>query len=348
MPESAPQPQDRPPSVAVVIPCWNAEAFVARAVQSALEQNYRPFEVIAVDDGSTDASVAILQSFGAQITSLPRPHQGACAARNAGLEAATSDYLCFLDADDYLEPGHVQEMIAALGKSADMVIAKRHVYEARGRQRARMLPFAPTDQPADFIRHWLSGNNAQTASILWRRNFLTRIGGWNAAMLRLQDIEIALRAFRAAPEIAICPGGRAVYVDHTGSQRVSRRHSEQVLAADERYLAGLERELAAYPAAVIYALGLRSYSLAGVAYHYGVDDIGDAHLRRARSCGVTGHVGTPAHRLLATLVGYRRKVMLAAKLRRAFTILASSISPSNAGSGRPPAARPPRDREARS
>src|ERR1700738_2604870 len=91
------------PSLAVVIPCWNAERWVARTIQSVLNQNYRKLELIVIDDGSTDGSVEIIRSFGDKILWATGANSGACAARNRGLAAVRSEYVLFLDADDHME-----------------------------------------------------------------------------------------------------------------------------------------------------------------------------------------------------------------------------------------------------
>src|SRR5262245_12624798 len=93
-------------SIAVIIPCWNAEKYMSRAIQSALDQDYPSLEIIAVDDGSTDNSLEIIRSFGERIRWQTGSNRGACAARNSGLAIANSTYVMFLDADDELGPAY--------------------------------------------------------------------------------------------------------------------------------------------------------------------------------------------------------------------------------------------------
>jgi len=87
--------------VSVVIPCFNDEAYIAEAIYSVLNQTYPVWEVICVDDGSTDQSLAIIQSINSsKLTILSQLNSGAAAARNLGVKASTGNMLCFLDADD--------------------------------------------------------------------------------------------------------------------------------------------------------------------------------------------------------------------------------------------------------
>src|SRR5436309_2384320 len=91
----------RLPSVSVIIPCYNQGHFLADAIERALEQSYRPLEVIVVDDGSSDESSEVARRFEG-VRLMRQPNRGLSAARNAGLAASAGDYLVFVDADDRL------------------------------------------------------------------------------------------------------------------------------------------------------------------------------------------------------------------------------------------------------
>src|SRR5262245_30502130 len=92
------------PLVSVVMPCYNARRWVAKAIDSCLAQTYPNIEVVVVDDGSTDGSVEILEQFGSRILLEKGPNRGACHARNRGIELSRGAYLQFLDADDVSLP----------------------------------------------------------------------------------------------------------------------------------------------------------------------------------------------------------------------------------------------------
>ena len=123
------------PMLSVIVPCYNGEAFLSRAVDSALAQSFRDLEIILVDDGSTDGSSAICDSYAAQDSRVQVIHQsnaGLSAARNAGMAAARGDYIAFLDADDYLRPDAYEKLCAALTENcADCACCGYiHVYDA--------------------------------------------------------------------------------------------------------------------------------------------------------------------------------------------------------------------------
>lgn len=100
------------PLVTVIIPCYNNADFIADAVNSVLQQDYPRIEVIVIDDGSTDSSVAVLQQFEDRIRLIRQANQGPAAARNTGLKAATGDYIAFNDADDIWLPGKLMAQVS--------------------------------------------------------------------------------------------------------------------------------------------------------------------------------------------------------------------------------------------
>ena len=92
------------PKVSVVIPTFNCGEFIGEAIESVLSQTYPPFEVIVVDDGSTDDTQSIVGKYGDGVRYTRHPNRGSSCARNIGIGFAKGDYLAFLDADDRWEP----------------------------------------------------------------------------------------------------------------------------------------------------------------------------------------------------------------------------------------------------
>lgn len=113
-----------PAVISCVMPVYNAEQYLSAAVESVLSQNYPYFELILVDDGSTDSSSALCGEFSRRddrVKLLSQPNRGAAAARGAGLAAATGRYLTFVDADDILKPGAFAAIARAAAASPDLV-----------------------------------------------------------------------------------------------------------------------------------------------------------------------------------------------------------------------------------
>jgi glycosyltransferase involved in cell wall biosynthesis len=93
------------PLISVVIPCYNAEAYLAEAIESALRQEAGPLEVVVIDDGSTDGSAGVARRFGGAVRYEYQANAGISASRNRGVELAAGRYLAFLDADDVWPEG---------------------------------------------------------------------------------------------------------------------------------------------------------------------------------------------------------------------------------------------------
>ena len=109
--------EQRLPKVSVIIPVYNRDEFVRETVESALNQTYPHFEVVAIDDGSTDGSRRVLESFGGRITILEHPgrvNRGQSAAINLGLRATENEYVAILDSDDLWAPNKIKRQIEAL------------------------------------------------------------------------------------------------------------------------------------------------------------------------------------------------------------------------------------------
>ncbi len=114
------------PAVSVVLPTYNAERYIAAAVESVLDQTFRDFELIVVDDGSSDSTPGVLARFGQRIRRLVQGNGGVARARNAGIQASRGRWIAFLDADDTWSPALLDRQLAALRATP----AKRAVYSA--------------------------------------------------------------------------------------------------------------------------------------------------------------------------------------------------------------------------
>ena len=107
------------PLLSIIIPVYNVEKYLAQCLDSVLYPDMPEYEIVCVNDGSTDSSPAILSQYAAkypgQIRIVNRPNGGLGAASNTGIENALGKYITFLDSDDYYAPGAVAEMLDACG-----------------------------------------------------------------------------------------------------------------------------------------------------------------------------------------------------------------------------------------
>ncbi|NGY35939.1 glycosyltransferase family 2 protein [Flavobacterium sp. XN-5] len=111
------------PFFSVIIPLFNKEEFIEATLYSVLNQSYADFEVIIVNDGSTDNSAQIISKFtDSRIRVFTKENYGAAAARNYGIEKSQSNYISFIDADDYWHPTFLQEMLKKINHFPDIKV----------------------------------------------------------------------------------------------------------------------------------------------------------------------------------------------------------------------------------
>jgi glycosyltransferase involved in cell wall biosynthesis len=140
-------------SVSIVIPAYNYGQYLGEAIDSALAQTQPPLEVIVVDDGSTDNTAAVAQSYGNAVRYIHKDNSGPSAARNVGVRSARGQLVVFLDADNKLAPTYIAETCAALTAHPDwsFVYTQLGYFEASAGQTAFPQYDVPTLLKRNFI-----------------------------------------------------------------------------------------------------------------------------------------------------------------------------------------------------
>ncbi len=178
-------------TVSIVMPVFNRADYVAEAIGSLQSQSGVTAEIIAVDDGSTDGSDAIVAAIAAtdpRVRLIRQDHRGVSAARNAGLAAARRDYLTFLDSDDICAPGRIARQIGKLAGRPDItaVVGERMYFNA----------MTPDFQPLEGSI-WERKLDICLASAMFRRETFARFGGFDEALTFGEDIDFYFRLFEA-------------------------------------------------------------------------------------------------------------------------------------------------------
>lgn len=200
--------------VSILIPCYNAQKWIAQAIQSALDQSYTPKEVIVVDDGSTDDSLNIIKSFGDQIIWETGINKGGNTARNRLLELSTGEWLQYLDADDYLLPDKIQEQMAYLSQYPESeVIYSPHITEQITEDSMTYLdlPNYLLTEPEDLWLQAIKWRLPQTGGLLLKKTALLAINGWQEGLKHCQDYDLYVRLLCANKQFTFCPKSGAVY-----------------------------------------------------------------------------------------------------------------------------------------
>lgn len=186
---------DSKPLVSVVTAVCNGEYYLEEALASLFAQDYEPFEAIVVDDGSTDRSAEIAQSF--PVRYVRQENAGAAAARNAGIGLAQGQYVTFLDADDVLPPNKIT-------LQATFLTDNPHVGCVVGRQEIR---FDGVEPPAWLKRDSVYGDleGIPLLAAMLTREALERVGGFDPSYDFAEDRDMFVRLREAEIEIAVLP-----------------------------------------------------------------------------------------------------------------------------------------------
>jgi glycosyltransferase involved in cell wall biosynthesis len=182
-----------PDTVSIVIPCHNGEEFIADAISSALDQSYPCVEVIVIDDGSTDRSLEVIQSFGHRIRWETGPNRGACAARNQGVARAQGAWVQFLDADDELHPSKIERQLPHAREAIDA--RKVSICFGTVEPADQFLAWQyrrPYDEGRDPVDFLLSGI-VQTSAPLHPIDWLRKVGGFDESLPCAQEWDLHLR-----------------------------------------------------------------------------------------------------------------------------------------------------------
>ena len=202
------------PLVSILVPCHNASAWIRETLDSALAQTWPRCEIIVVDDGSTDDSLALARAFGARgIRVVAQSNQGASAARNHAVRLSRGEFIQFLDADDLLSPGKIAAQVALLAVRPVGTLATCAWGRFTGDPKsARFVDDAVFRDfaPCDFLV--LAGNTGammHPSAWLVPRDIAARAGPWNAALSLNDDGEYFCRVLLASTGMAFSADANA-------------------------------------------------------------------------------------------------------------------------------------------
>lgn len=204
------------PLVTLIIPCHNAAPWLAATLESALAQTWTPFEIVVVDDGSTDNSLSVARQYACDhLQVITQPNAGAAAARNTGLRAARGEFIQFLDADDLLAPDKIARQMARLESAGPAALASGAW--ARFKHTPSEAVFAPEANERDLTGVEFLQINSESRTMIhpaaWLapRQLLDRAGPWNESLSLNDDGEYFARVALASSQIVYCANARSYY-----------------------------------------------------------------------------------------------------------------------------------------
>jgi len=206
------------PSVSVIMPTYNAGVRIGVAIGSVLTQTHGEVELIVIDDGSTDDTVAIARGFGDRVTILQQENAGPNAARNTGLRHASGDVVALCDSDDVLLPNYLAEALAVLAAAParTWVTCASELMTDDGLKPYGYSPFG--EVPADRQREAILQGNIVSIFSVFPRAMATEIGPFNEQLKRAEDWEYWARAILSGWRVAFQPTIASYYRQQGQSQ----------------------------------------------------------------------------------------------------------------------------------
>ncbi|HWU70463.1 MAG TPA: glycosyltransferase family A protein [Pseudoxanthomonas sp.] len=207
------------PKVSIIIPAYEAAAYLAEAIQSALAQTWPDKEVIVVDDGSSDATAAIAASIPG-VTCLRQANAGVSHARNTGVRHSSGELVAFLDADDVWDPGKLEAQVRLLERYPDCDLVYSNFVEmpeslaSPGRPGGDGLPrhTRTTDLESSFLHPFFG-----TSTVVVRRAAFDRAGGFDESLPYAEDVDFFLKVLVERPATAMIDAAVVYKRDVQGS-----------------------------------------------------------------------------------------------------------------------------------
>jgi glycosyltransferase involved in cell wall biosynthesis len=216
------------PLVSVIIPAYNAGGYITATIDSVLGQTYQNLEIIIINDGSTDNTSSIVNSYSdPRIRFIEQENRGQCKASNAGLSVMKGDLIKFLDADDILNSMHIELQVQRLNHRTDAICScewgrfydgnpssAQFVAEAVWKDLSSLeWVMASLQQPAEMMGAWLW---------LIPKPILDKAGFWNEELSLNNDFEFSCRILMAAEEVLFTPGAKLFYRSGNSSLSASK------------------------------------------------------------------------------------------------------------------------------
>ena len=302
------------PLVSILIPAYNAAPWIADTLQSALSQTWPHKEIVVVDDGSTDDTRAIANTFissQAGIRVIAQPNYGASAARNHALSLARGEYIQFLDADDLLAPDKIERQLSRLTTLGPRVLASGSW--ARFENNPASAVFTPHPNSRDLTGvEFLQLNFEEIAMMhpaawLAPRALLGAAGPWDETLSLNDDGEYFARVSLAAERIVFCADARSFYRSNLSSS-LSRRRDPRALASLFRSVElTLRHLLAADSSPRSLAAAAFAWKWTAFELHPGAPELSRLAEQRCKELGGSPRPfpGSGRFRLLSRFIGWR-------------------------------------------
>jgi glycosyltransferase involved in cell wall biosynthesis len=209
------------PFISVIVPVHNAENFLAEALKSIINQNYIPMEIIVVDDGSTDRTADVAESFGNRIRYIYKENGGPPTARNLGLHLAQGELIAFLDADDFWSDKKIVLQLKRLINNPQAEIVLGQTQQIRHLESSHDSQFTPLVSPQFSL---------SLGSAMIRKSAFDKVGIFDESLFYCDDWDWFFRAREAG----------ILFIIHRDVTQYYRKHTQNITL---QYRLGLEYKL---------------------------------------------------------------------------------------------------------
>jgi glycosyltransferase involved in cell wall biosynthesis len=191
------------PTVSVIIPAYNVAAYVADTLRSVFAQTRDDYEVVVVNDGSTDATERAIEPFRHRLTYIRQRNAGPSAARNHGLGHARGRFVALLDGDDLWEPAYLEKLVGKLEADAslDLVYPNARLFGDPHFEGKLFQDLFPSSEPVTFEKVLVRECNV-TIAALFRREWVARVGGFDVELRGVEDFDLWLRMLKGGARFA--------------------------------------------------------------------------------------------------------------------------------------------------
>jgi glycosyltransferase involved in cell wall biosynthesis len=207
------------PFISVIIPFFNNEEYAERAIESVLQQTFKDFEIILVDNNSTDGTLAILHNYQEKypeiIKVLLQTKQGASAARNKGLYEARGEWIQILDSDDEILPEKLANQVPLTKENEiDLIVGPRSKYKMINNKLQITAKYPETE---NIYKALLLFRIGSTNSCLWKKKTVLEVNGWNENWTSANDYEMFFRLIKKGIKVAFSPFNDSIVHMRTNS-----------------------------------------------------------------------------------------------------------------------------------
>jgi glycosyltransferase involved in cell wall biosynthesis len=221
------------PLVSIVIPTYNRANRVMQTLDSIFAQTYSYFEVIVVDDGSTDNTIQVLEEYKQQtprkeiaFTIVRQANAGAPVARNKGLSMAKGEYIVFFDSDDLMLPNRIEEQISLMLEENTDCCACGYITSSKQEQ---YIPHIIDNRGVlySYVRGNLQGS---TQSWVFKKTLVISVGGYDEQLVCRQDCDLVFRIIARNPKLSIVKKALSVFIDHNENERIMKKMANNLTA----------------------------------------------------------------------------------------------------------------------